>query len=144
MTTDNRPWYSDHFLRGFLVAALWSSNDESTESGGEPIDANYGLCDIHPASLVKAEAWCNQFQKDNATYLQWAMDRYDVNPSQGDSADYAGHDFWLTAAGHGAGFWDRGFGVRGEALSKASKKYEFIDCVIGDDGKVHFEGGPKC
>lgn len=35
----------------------------------------------------------------------------------------AGHDFWLTRNGHGAGFWDRGIGKHGEELTKASKDY---------------------
>lgn len=32
---------SDEFVDAFFEAALWSSNDESDESGGEPMDANY-------------------------------------------------------------------------------------------------------
>ena len=53
----------------------------------------------------------------------------------------AGHDFWLTRCGHGAGFWD---GDRPEpaatVLTKASKAYGEVDLYIGDDGKVYAMG----
>jgi hypothetical protein len=34
-----------------------------------------------------------------------------------------GHDFWLTRNRHGAGFWDRGLGERGQYLTDASHPY---------------------
>ena len=36
---------------------------------------------------------------------------------------YAGHDFYLTRAGHGAGYWDRGLRDLGERLSEAARTY---------------------
>jgi hypothetical protein len=38
-------------------------------------------------------------------------------------AGQCGHDFILTANHHGAGFWDRGLGARGDRLTKASDGY---------------------
>lgn len=40
-----------------------------------------------------------------------------------DDENYAqlGHDLWLTRNGHGAGFWDRGTGAKGERLTELAK-----------------------
>jgi hypothetical protein len=38
-------------LDGYIAAALWSTNDESTPSGGYPLDQNYSASDIHPSTL---------------------------------------------------------------------------------------------
>ena len=38
------PWsqmFFEEVFEHYVIAALWSSNDESDESGGEPMDANY-------------------------------------------------------------------------------------------------------
>jgi hypothetical protein len=34
-----------------------------------------------------------------------------------------GHDFYLTRNHHGAGFWDRGLGQRGELLTKLAHTF---------------------
>lgn len=46
--------------------------------------------------------------------------------------DYSqiGHDFILTRNRHGAGFWDRGLGERGERLADAARAYGQVDPVI--------------
>ena len=43
----------DDFTRAYIEAALWSSNDDATPSGGEPLDGNYGIEDIDPDTLAK-------------------------------------------------------------------------------------------
>lgn len=49
----------------------------------------------------------------------------------------AGHDFWLTRNGHGAGFWDRGLGELGERLTAVAKPYSSAYVYVGGDGKVY-------
>jgi hypothetical protein len=50
----------------------------------------------------------------------------------------AGHDFWLTREGHGAGFWDGDYPEpQATRLTKASKAYGGFDLYIGDDGMIH-------
>jgi hypothetical protein len=53
-------------------------------------------------------------------------------------AGQAGHDFILTANGHGAGFWDRGLGARGDRLTDNCKPYGEFDCefALDEDGDV--------
>lgn len=44
----------DKFTRQYLETALWSSNDESDDSGGEPFDFNYTTEDIAEESIAAA------------------------------------------------------------------------------------------
>jgi len=117
----------DAFTTAYLECALWSSTDESNEQGGEPLDDNYGLDDISLEALQSAIDDCRSFQESNAD---------DLAESEL-SDEQAGHDFWLTRNGHGAGFWDRGLGEVGDRLSKASKPYGSVDLYVGDDGQIH-------
>lgn len=117
----------DAFERAFLECALWSSTDETSEAGGEPLDSHYSIADFEEHALRSLLRDCRDFREANAELLAQAGD---------DSQN--GHDFWLTRNGHGAGFWDRGYGAIGEALSKASKVYGSVDLFVNpNDGKVY-------
>lgn len=83
----------DEFTKAYLVCALWSSNDNSTPSGGEPLDKNYEIVNIEWKSLRRMIEDCAKFQADHFLHIQEYLAR-------------AGHDFWLTRNRHGSGFWD--------------------------------------
>ena len=86
--------YVDEMWRQYMETALWSSNDESDESGGEPMDRNYGVDDIDEDTQGAMLEDCENFYAFNFKDLKaWP-------------ADAAGHEFWLNRNGHGAGFWD--------------------------------------
>jgi hypothetical protein len=119
----------DDFTLAYLECALWSSTDNADESGGEPLDANYSIDDIAEKSISIVEQECQDF-RDMAKDL---LDTIGADDEQN------GHDFWLTRNGHGAGFWDRGYGKPGDELSKIAKSFGSCDPVVGDDGKVYFE-----
>jgi hypothetical protein len=125
----------DLFTRAYLRCALWSSNDNSTESGGEPLDRNYIVDDIAEESVKKAIEECREFQNSYPAEL----DRF----CEERSIERAGHNFWLNRNGHGSGFWDEGYGETKSfqnacaVLSKASKECGTSDAYIGDDGKVY-------
>ena len=124
----------DEFTRGYIRAALWSSNDESTPSGGEPLDKNYSPDDIAFSALEKIILDCRKFQSDNAGILA------KVSYPKNDSTDlaHAGHDFWLTRNGHGAGFWDGDLPEEiGDALTKASKAHGEFSLYFGEDGLIY-------
>lgn len=54
---------------------------------------------------------------------------------------YVGHDLWLTANGHGTGFWDRGLDELGTRLAKAAHESGCnADSYIGDDGVMYLSG----
>ena len=122
MTRDE---YVEEFFNSYVECALWSSTDESTPDGGLPMDENYNADDIAQESLDEMSSECSAFVAS-----EW-NDLRDIDPGQ------AGHDFWLTRNGHGAGFWDRGLGAKGDRLSKACKRYGTSDLYVGDDGKVY-------
>jgi hypothetical protein len=48
----------------------------------------------------------------------------------------AGHDFWLTRRGHGAGFWD-GDWEHGDVLTEKSEEFGNVDIYLGDDGLIY-------
>jgi hypothetical protein len=99
----------DDFTWAYIEAALWSSNDESDDQGGDPIDQNYGPEDLDDAALQKMIADCKAFKEANAKKIAtWGRARFWRRREQPKTTpdEQAGHDFWLTRNGHGAGFWD--------------------------------------
>jgi len=56
-----------------------------------------------------------------------------------DSAyESAGHDFWLTRNGHGAGFWDGDWPKEeGERMDATSKAFGSCEIYAGDDGLLY-------
>lgn len=117
----------DAFTRQYIATALWSSNDESDESGGSPLDENYSADDLSPEALAEIVADCVEFRERCKTMLL---------ESANDDAQ-AGHDFWLTRNGHGVGFWDGDWPEHGEALTAISEEFGNCDLYIGDDGKLY-------
>jgi hypothetical protein len=124
------------FFNGYVTCALWSSNDESDESGGEPFDKNYDSSDIAAESIRKMKSDCVKFMRANKKDLEEYVER--VRNENGTLGwDRAGHDFWLTRCGHGAGFWDRNVDDLGERLTKSCKKFGDVNLYLGDDGKIY-------
>lgn len=130
------------FFAAYVECALWSSHDESTPDGGEPMDNNYSTEDI-------AEETLEEMRKDCLDFLTAHPEESDI-PSflavlSDEQLELAGHDFWLTRNGHGAGFWDgdwddlEEFGGEswGEKLTERSKPYGSVDLYVGDDGKIY-------
>lgn len=113
----------DAFLDAYRACALWSSTDEH----GEPLDAAFSVDDITGGSWLR-------MRDDCAAFLDAHRD--DLAQS-GLSAEQAGHDFWLTRNGHGAGFWDRGLGDVGRRLTDAAKVYGSSDLYEGADGFLY-------
>ncbi len=112
------------FVDQYIATALWSSNDNSDEQGGEPLDKNYSPSDIAPETRRKM-------------FLD-AVSFYKANLMDFDDPGQAGHDFWLTRNEHGTGFWDRDYPEKQAGrLTKASEAYGGFDLYIGDDGRIH-------
>jgi len=117
----------DEFLNAYITAALWSTNDESDDNGGEPLDKNYGEDDIAPVTLALMRADCAAFlyHKLGGRLLGIAeRPEFEVNLSLPGGVGcsvmaYAGHALWLTRNGHGAGFWDGGRRASPRALTSS-------------------------
>ena len=93
--------------------------------------------DFAPATITKIIEDCAGFELLNKGLLNAAyLEDYSYNPER------AGHDFWLTRNGHGAGFWDRGLGDIGKKLSAACgwrTRYPELHLYANDDGKLYLE-----
>lgn len=117
----------DVIVRQALVTLLWSTphyGDDGEASGC--LDATYGVDDIvNDDEMSTFREQVQSFVTDNATDLHGIDD------------EQVGHDFVLTRNGHGAGFWDRGHGERGDRLTAACKPYGELDAYVGDDGRVY-------
>jgi hypothetical protein len=122
----------DEFTRQYINTALWSSHDESDDDGGNPMDYNYSADDIHPDTLIKMVEDCSLFRQNNKRLIERLQYRHD---SATDTQ--IAHDFWLTRCGHGAGFWDRGYGVLGDKMTEVAKNFGNVDLYVGDDGMIH-------
>jgi hypothetical protein len=119
-------------VEGYITCALWSSNDESDDSGGQPLDANYTSADIDEDTRAAMVADVKKFAQDNAAVLLSV-----VGHGKYDWAN-AGHDLWLTRNHHGAGFWDGDLPkAEGEALSEAARKLGEVYLYVNADGKVY-------
>ena len=130
--TDRR---MDAFTQAYFDAALWSSTDNADDSGGEPLDANYGINDIDEATRAKMIADCADFQERFGDLIA-DDDSPDIHRHGND--EQAGHDFWLTRNGHGAGFWeDSDWPKHGKELDRAAKEYGEFDLYVGDDGVIY-------
>lgn len=115
--------HSTAFVAAYLECALWSSTHTEREDG-DPVPCDSLNHDWSMEAQTRAEADCLAFTTANASDLE------DMEPEQ------AGHDYWLTRNGHGAGFWDRGLGERGERLSQACR-HDSCDVYLGDDNRWH-------
>lgn len=125
----------DDFTLQYIETALWSSHDESNNAGGEPMDKNYSIDDMAPETLDKIAADCRRFQELNGHLFILANVK---RPTQGSATEAAGHDFWLTRVGHGAGFWDGDWEEPASfQLDESAKAFGSVDLYVGDDGKIY-------
>jgi len=116
---------SNTLLNQYLHTALWSSTCDSGEFASDNTfeHENYDVDDISPSLR-------QQSLNDLTAFLESAGDMLsdtDIN---------AGHDFWLTRNGHGAGFWDGDY-INGDKLTDLCKPYGTIDLYVGADGLVY-------
>jgi hypothetical protein len=117
----------DQFTAAYIECSLWASTDED----GEPLYClETELSDETRATMVGE---CADFQTRFAELLEQSYNHTTIDYNE----EYAGHDFWLTRNGHGAGFWDRGLGEIGKRLTEVSKQYGTVDLYIGDDGLIY-------
>jgi len=120
------------FMAGYEECALWSSIDDDGES--------LSAYDVASNTADKFEADCAAFYMANKALIHDdAAPLSNCHASIGDrQAAMAGHDFWLTRNGHGAGFWDGDWPDDiGETLTRAAEAFGPVDLYVGDDGRVH-------
>lgn len=120
----------DDFTAGYLEAI------EFTDMSSEGDNECYGM-ELSEDALAACLDDCEAFQRTAADLLTAAYAR------DGYTAQRAGHDFWLTRNGHGAGFWDRieleadGLGDQLTELCGHGTEFPGVDVCAGDDGEAH-------
>ena len=116
----------DEFASQFIETALWSSTDDE----GEPLDNLYSVEDFTKEALKSLISTAHDFEAVNEDLLEEAYE------ATGQDASQAGHHFWLTKEGHGAGFWDGAWGDYGDRLTDLSRPYG-SDYIYAYRGKLH-------
>ena len=137
----NHKFAVETMLRAYIDCALWSTNDHSDESGGEPLENNYSADDIAPCTLERMRSDVELFYLEHSAQIEkWNGDAYN-------QLQQAGHDFWLTRNGHGAGFWESEWtsldGNPGEILDRAAKAFGEADLYVGDNGLIYQSGAEE-
>jgi len=124
------------FISGYITAMLWSSHDESNESGGRPMDANYSEDDLTDDARERCEVECKAFLY-RVGYMIDDEQFTGNRPDGGTLAAYAGHDFWLTRNGHGAGFWDGDWAETADKiLTGAAKAFGELNPYVTEGGQI--------
>jgi hypothetical protein len=91
----------------FCIAAVWADCEEGTSPR------------ITAKSLENAERYARAFIAENYALSVCALEAPGYGPER------FGHDLWLTARGHGAGFWDRSeLGDTGRALADVLRDWQ--------------------
>ncbi len=121
------PYNYDEFTQAYMEAMLWSETDDN----GNPYDSNYDVSDFSEEALAQIRIDADHFQK--AANLDRIQNIENVQ-------ELAGHDFWLTRAGHGSGFWDGDWSEPyGAELTELSEKFGEQYIYIGDDGELYLQ-----
>lgn len=120
------------FQKGYIECAFFTEChcDNPELEGAE-------FSDLAPQTLADMLEDCDLFMAcllDGKTVAEWIAAAIELDPGYSDGR--AGHDFWLTRNGHGAGFWDRGLRSIGTQLTRLSKYFGSVGLYRGDDGKV--------
>lgn len=107
------------FVRQYLETALWSATEDQ-------IHDSFSIEDFADTAIEQSSKDCESFI-EQAGKLMEGLDQ-----------EQCGHDFSLTRNHHGTGFWDRGLGDKGKAITKICHEFGEADLYLGDDGKLYF------
>jgi len=83
------------------------------------------------SGVEKLREDCEKFFSEHFMLIKEAVKSEDYTYAS------AGHDYWLTRNGHGAGYWDRNLGKVGDELTKVSQYKECRAFLIKK--KIHLE-----
>lgn len=119
----------DSFTQGYVECMFFTD----TSSDSEDL-AGATFAELAPDTLIQIIQECADFQELAKANLEVACNHPKITNY---TMARAGHDFWLTRNGHGAGFWDRGLGPVGNRLSDDAKSFGSCDMYRGDDKKIY-------
>jgi len=114
------------FIQGYINAIYFTDTGDETQPESDVMMA--------PETLQLIKNDCRDFIGNAAGLLDEAVTRV------GYDAERAGHDFWLTRNGHGAGFWCRDEledGGLGDKLTAIVAWFHGVGLYTGDDGLAY-------
>lgn len=126
----NLTWQEKEFISGYIDCALWSSLDNE----GEPLDL--GDYDWSENAFLKLQAYAIEAFTKEYELIEAFIEETNTDYSQ------AGHSFWLSCNGHGAGLFDFTKSPAALELDKKCDKYghaiyKGFDLYVGDDGLIY-------
>jgi hypothetical protein len=135
----------EKFIAGYIACAIWSSNDEKTDGGGEPLDANYSADDLSEETLAAMHIDCKAFAYVNSSAIESGGEGYlgtqrgnDFSEGRWNAYEQAGHDFWLTRNGHGCGFSDGDWPEpQATTLDRSAEAFGEFHLYVGDDERIY-------
>lgn len=120
----NQDQYQEAFFQAYVETMLWAN---TWVDGDASTDGPHSEDLRDKRDLVTAEALESMREETDAfVEAQW-------EDLRGLDAGQSGHDFALTRNSHGAGFWDRGYGEKGDRLTAACKPYGAAYLSLEDD-----------
>jgi hypothetical protein len=152
--------YANGVFTGYVTALLWSEScrgtmpecdhagmvGEQAQDCDRGLDSEYNECDLTGAATESIWADVSDFVVSNWDDLYGNEDEVDEDDPEAPAVvkqmdpEQAGHDFLLTRNHHGAGFWDRGLGERGDRLTANAHPYGNTLAYATEDGMVEVEG----
>ncbi len=128
----------DAAVTAYVGALLWSESCRGdaphSDCGGDDCDTSlqylgYDADDMHADATESIRADVADFVAGNADDIA-ALNL---------SAEDIGHNFLLSRCGHGAGFFDRGWGEAGDRLQDAAEVYGETHAWADGEGCVRVE-----
>jgi hypothetical protein len=110
----------DIFINATIEALYFTDTGEEGQPNSD--------AELAPETMERLKADCTSF---------WHRMNYYLEPAN-QTASQAGHDFWLTRNGHGAGFWDGEWPKPyDDMLTKLAEAYGVFETYTGDDGLIY-------
>lgn len=124
---------AERVLNDYMATAEWTATVE-TDEGLMTLDEAYpgGVPEWSEQARAQAREDLTSFLAANRDLIAKAKE---IDDSYTD--EQVAHDFSLTRNHHGVGFWDRGLGETGEALTEAAHGYGDLYLYVGDDGLLY-------
>ena len=139
----------DDFTFQYLVTSIWAETVSLPVPEDELIDGCMDVDEDHPLyGIDECGNYDDHFEIEDFTVEAVRLAKKDCEAFQNsnefdledEDIETAGHDFWLTRNGHGAGFWDGDYEEeKGERLTQKSQDFGELHIWVDNDGKLHFE-----
>jgi len=127
---------SKEFLTAYVGCALWTTTDEKGKDlvkGQGQLHAEDVVCEFR--KRITDELW-KRFENDCNSFIEQAGDLINDENCK-NSMSRAGHDFWLTRNGHGAGFSDGHWTDHAATkLTELSDTFGEQTLYVGDNGMI--------